>query len=527
MKSIEYFHITSYDEVNRLIKIIIGVESNCDIEFPKSQSFSLYPQNWLLKVMQTINFPFDAVLENYHIDRVFRDSYYIYFSNQHFNSSRFCKRLSFFKMGDNHICEEMFFSEDGRKKIKDTFIGSCVIKPTIKGSIGKTLLDPSIFIPNNHTDYLYERLTDFTININGLPLKIRSFPYSMQDTETTSCAEITLINIIEYFANRYADYKFIYPSDIVKIVKKDSFERVLPTRGMKYTQLAKVFTEAGFSPRLYFAQTLQFEGFSLKKIWHYYIESGIPVAMALNDTETVGHSIIGIGHSSKKKDYSEATLTHRNGFSFIDTADLYEDYVIMDDNNIPFSIRSYEQLTLKDLKPMALAVPLAKRMFMEAKDAFDIALNIITSDVFKFRELSQPFEKYKCLGDVNNPFILRLFLTSAKSYKLYRISCKEDDILLKRIYANVPLPRFIWICEIYTKQGYRENRTIGEIVLDATSSGKSNFNSLVSLRYLDRFAVRTPEETFYEMSEFFLKKKLSDFKTLTGFKGNLIQVPFC
>lgn len=38
-----------------------------------------------------------VVQEGYHIDRSFRDTYYMYFSNQHFQIKRYSRRLSFFK----------------------------------------------------------------------------------------------------------------------------------------------------------------------------------------------------------------------------------------------------------------------------------------------------------------------------------------------------------------------------------------------------------------------------------------------
>ena len=40
--------------------------------------------------------PVTVVQEGYHIDRSFRDTYYMYFSNQHFQVKRYSRRLSFF-----------------------------------------------------------------------------------------------------------------------------------------------------------------------------------------------------------------------------------------------------------------------------------------------------------------------------------------------------------------------------------------------------------------------------------------------
>lgn len=486
-------------------------------------SYTQSPDVWLYNLMSAIGFPFSVVTEPFHVDRVYRDSYYTYFSNQHFQLSRFCKRISFFNIELN---DDLFYNKSSIKHIVESFLGACVIRPLTNGAIGHTLLSPRIFSRYNHYT-AYERLTDFKINVRGLSLCVKCFPYSMQDTETTSCSGITLINILEYFSNRYADYKFINPSDIVRICKDSSCERVLPTRGMKYTHLSRVFTKFGFSPRLYYDQALPNGVYSLKKIWHYYIESGIPVALGLGNrlqNTKSGHSIIGIGHSEEKRPYDDVTLTHRNGVNFIDTADLYDKYIIMDDNQLPFALRSFERISEYDFQPNTLAVPLSKRMFMEATDAFDIATSIITDSSLGICRISAMHRSYKNLGSVKDPYVLRLFLTSARSYKEHKLKSKGDNKKMKKIYTNLPLPRFVWICEIYTKAGFESNKTIGEIILDATSSSKSGINSMVSLRYLNRIAIRSPEQSINSLINMFSNKELKYWASMSGFNGNLTKV---
>ena len=39
---------------------------------------------------------YTVVLEDHYVDRVYRDSYYFYYSSKHFSYSRFCKRLCLF-----------------------------------------------------------------------------------------------------------------------------------------------------------------------------------------------------------------------------------------------------------------------------------------------------------------------------------------------------------------------------------------------------------------------------------------------
>ena len=104
--------------------------------------------------------PFTIVQEFYHIDRSYRDSYYTYFSNQHFQVKRYSRRLSFFGA---EITEEDFFIKTD-KDINNLFIGSCVINPITTGAIGKTLINPKYIIDKKP---VYMRLSKFTLHLYG------------------------------------------------------------------------------------------------------------------------------------------------------------------------------------------------------------------------------------------------------------------------------------------------------------------------------------------------------------------------
>src|SRR5699024_5987087 len=76
------------------------------------------------------------VIENEHVDRQYRDSYYSYFSQKYSNFKRNCLRLAFFE-GEVKYTD---FMGDMSKIIKDLFIGTIVLRPLNVGNIGHTLL---------------------------------------------------------------------------------------------------------------------------------------------------------------------------------------------------------------------------------------------------------------------------------------------------------------------------------------------------------------------------------------------------
>lgn len=295
----------------------------------------------------------------YHIDRSYRDTYYMYFSNLHFNTKRHSKRLSFFKGKFDAVS---YFSINAKieKKLSDSYIGSCVINPLIVGSIGRTLLNPLFFFEESKRP-VYLRLAEFKLNIYGRLLTVKAFPFRMQDEETTSCAEVTLLNLLEYYSNNYSDYRAIVPSEIIAIEQTHSFERVLPTRGISYPVLSRVLSELGFSPRLYHISAIESGLYSyvsqkeeLRRWLHYYVESGLPVAVNLTPINANGtaHSVVCIGHGKAKAELKKKAYKNRwiawedreHSHPLINSADFYDDYVIIDDNQPVYQIRNFNNL---------------------------------------------------------------------------------------------------------------------------------------------------------------------------------------
>lgn len=75
---------------------------------------------------------------------------------------------------------------------------------------------------------------------------------------------------------------------------------------------------------------------------HYYVESGIPIAIDLMLPNEMRHAIVCIGHG--KVDHSKlgsrrySISNNKSRLWIIDTADLISDYVVMDDNQKPYGI---------------------------------------------------------------------------------------------------------------------------------------------------------------------------------------------
>lgn len=466
---------------------------------------------WLLSLMLKFDLPFTVIFEDYHVDRYYRDSYYMHFSSQHFAGGRFCKRLSFF---ENEISECEFYDVEKYDYLQNNLIGCCTLKPISKLAIGRTLIDPSKLKElNNENIYLRRRV--YKVTIQGKRFKVNAFPFSMQDQETNVCAELTVLNLMDYYAHSYPDYKLTLPSEINSIKEEYGFERALPSKGIDSNMLTKIFTKLGFYPRLYNSEAYLktrgkfYSDREMKRILYYYIESGIPIALGLRplNLNESWHSIICLGHGKRKNTNVEVNHIFTDEgevYKTINSADLYEEFVVMDDNNLPYEVRRFDNIS-KGMIVDNIMVPLYRRMFLEAKDAYDLAVSVFTSKIIGLK-------KWADHTDWNKEVVInRLFLTSGRKYKDYKLNyLSNDNLSIKRMYSKVPFPKFIWVCELYTKDGFEENKTFGEVILDGTSSAKSPLESVIMLRYFDSMTFRTPNSTVDDMIELLEVLKLKD-----------------
>lgn len=487
-------------------------------------------KEFLITFLRKLPKPLTVVQEGYYIERSFRDTYYMYFSNQHFQVKRYSRRLAFF-LGEFNA--EKYFDENLKvaQALEEAFIGVCVINPLVAGSIGRTLINPKYALRFEGKS-IYMRLTDFNVHIYGRHFTVKAFPYRMQDEETMCCAEVTLLNLLEYFANRYIDYKIAVPSEIIEQEQKHSHERVLPARGITYPVLTKVLSEFGFSPRLYNVSAIDSSRYSslnkedkLKRWLHYYIESGIPVALNLvpigiNGT---GHSIVCIGHGQakeelKRKAYKRRWITwseRENAHPLINSADFYDDYVVVDDNEPVYHVRNFKNLSLySDMRIENLAVPLYKRMFLDAPNAYTTIRSLLQSKTFGIGAWAEDFLEPK--EDV----IMRMFMASSRSYKAFKMKTLAD-LELKKLYTLIPMPRFIWICELYRIGDYEKLKAFGEMVIDATSAPDRGHRSLILMRYPKCIAYRNPEQT---SAGFEMMAELPTADLFLGYRENLEDI---
>lgn len=444
-----------------------------------------------------------VVIETPYVDKFYRDSYYTYFASKHKEYKRDCIRLSLFQDG---ITQDHFRNLGLFKQLQKYFLGYIILRPTVPNIIGRSIISQHCLKDKNMLICSYKS----NILINGVKLEIDGFPHSSQDGESITCSETTIWGLMEYFGNRYPDYRPIAISGIIEVLSKYSKKRMLPSSGLTVDQISYAIKEFGFGTYIYSREGAYED--KIEQVISIYIESGIPV-LAILENDELAHAILVVGYEKEARiDFNtqtKRTLSFSDvDVAYIDYSDVERKYVIQDDNLKPLRkillskpdkpYLDVEQEEWKDVKIDSIVVPLYKRIYLEAEMAKQLALNVLND-----ADLGYKFEP---------DFIFRFYLTSSRSFKYHIAKLDDiegkiaDELILQR------MPKFIWVAEIYKKDDYKRNLASGLIVIDATEASENVKDAVLAGLYPDRCIFKSGRD-FVVLSQ--------EFKNYYRFQNNL------
>ena len=419
-----------------------------------------------------------------YVDKVYRDTYYHYYSTKHYSYLRNCIRLSLF---DCELDKEHFRSQQLIEKLNENYLGFIVIRPLPLHLWGRSILSPKAFKNNDFVCCL----ANINTSTNGVKFNVAGFPHSSQDSEMITCAETTLWSIMEYFGNRYPEYKPVLPSRINRTLSNISFERQMPSHGLTSLQMSFALKDFDFGVRIYSSKEY---GNNFNRIISYYIESGIPIIGLISNTQNQGHAIILIGRECNIENRIDSL--HRsdersiNGtkIKITDSADISKNIVIIDDNHPPYQLAPLDRITSYYAQPSFLnmslysvIVPLYSKVYLEAAKARFLLFALFKEDKFNWN------------WGINE-IVLRFFLTSSRSFKDEIVKDISLNAQVKELIIEKTMPKFIWVAEISDKTLFKQKKCNGLIVLDATEFNPRN--SLIFGIQPDKFILVTKGKVY-------------------------------
>lgn len=407
--------------------------------------------------MQYLRDDIFVVKEKNYVDRVFRDSYYDYYSTKLRDHNRNCVRLSFF---DKDI--DVRFVLDNVDNIKNNYLGFLILRPQ-QMCIGRNVINR--YARKGGQDIKICK-SEVSSSCYGIKLMAEGFPHASQDTETMTCAQTTIWMLMEYFGNKYSLYKPTVSSEIEKILTPFVYERQLPSRGLTYNQVSVALREFGFGTRIYGlhdkknkTQKQFFELFAC------YIESGIPLAVALTN-DTSGHAVVCVGHENIDKSAVMSQYQVVNGKTIYvwNEAVAKSKFVFNDDNfpcyqldllTSPCNRYATRNQKMASMSMEQFIAPLYCKVYMEADMAIEQSKHMVT----------------QLIPNIDG-CIVRTLLTSSRTFKEHLAHIQEFTDVQRKALLCMPLPKFVWVTEVSTKTQFMNNKVHSILLLDATGSQK-------------------------------------------------------
>lgn len=478
MRFIDYSHFSKRDALKK-------IQEFCKNSF----HFPINLNNHIKLLIQQLRDDCTLVVEYPYVDKVYRDSFYTYYSSKLHEYQRDCIRVSIFK---REIDESFFLNEDKYETLRDNYLGFFVIRPIPSFPLGRSLISAEAY---KKSDFLHCK-TDMSVTCGGLKFDAVGFPYASQNTETLSCAETTLWALMEYFSNKYSDYEPLLPSRIISILQSISVERQLPSKGLDVAKLSYALKTIGFGTKIYSRNQFKEE---LDHIISMYVESGIPIIATLENAQ-IGHAILCAGRDTinMKSLASEPMID-----GFIDFDRIKKKYVFIDDNFPPYQLSFLEDPTSYYSDPRFqpceiknIIVPLYPKIYLEAREAKDYAIN---------------FFKGTGALDTDDKLMLRCFLMSSRSFKDFFVKSRTNTDIAKMIVRKCAMPKFVWIAELIDIQNVNEHKSEHFLLMDATELTRSG-NGPLLISFVNNVLYTTANG---KMQDYRLKRDPSPFELIT------------
>jgi len=419
-------------------------------------------ENLIAKLIDDISF----LIEFYYVDRHFRDTYYSFFSSKFKRIDRECIRVHMF---NKKIDKDDIFNKN--TNLSDSYLGFFIIRPLKLHMLGRSLISPKAY-KEEEKKFACCLMKD-RVSLFGNELTIYGFPHIAQDEETHTCSESALWCLYEYYGSKYSQYRPLLPSQIIEPLQANTERRILPSKGLNKNELARCLNSNGFQSIVYPISS-KFPEILFHNLLNIYVESGIPLLLILYGKEG-GHAVLVIGHEEDdeiyfKQDNSNPWTKYVDNF-WADISLIQKKLVFVDDNLPPYHISSLKPyknsdgktgLTYRNYDVSSFIVPLPAHMFLVAETVLDLLRLVFNDPIIGFKKR-------------NEKKITRLMLTSSYSFKKFVLE-KENkmEFEFKQVFLRLPLPRFVWLCEIYNREEFVKNGYCsGLLIIDATSDGRS------------------------------------------------------
>ena len=388
------------------------------------------------------------------------------------------------------------------------YLGFTTLRPLASAPVGRTVMRAPR--GRNHS---YATVSDkVSTKLAGAQLKTDAAPFIQQDSAVGACAQAAMWMAMNALSRRHRKEPKTL-ADITRVATATMIAgRVLPSRdGLSQQQIARALHEFGYHGHS--IPLVSKEGGGLPKGLHVgtradnvadqrlgfirasihpYLESGVPVILAVRKPGEEGHAILLIGYSWDASPTNTSPLIwwqaeHAPSIHFASPATWVEGFMAHDDSAGPYAsvARRGTRYTLEDAQ---LAFPVLHQLVhMTAAEALSAGcskLDILIRDLRSQQEL--------VVTGLAACLLVRPLLQQRHEFRRWAARRCTGELALR--YRTMFLPEYLWVLELHAQDAYRdalskqlEPLRLGEMLIDAT--GDPLASPIVSV-HLNNSAIR-------------------------------------
>jgi hypothetical protein len=470
------------------------------------------------------------LFEQAYIDRDFSAAYSAFYATLFHPYLKYCRRLHFFAddvrpIGELQSAEEISCAVEARQ---GTYLGFIVLRPITHAPVGWSVLSTKVVDPES--GMFVDVRADHPVHLLGAELKVEGFPLTQQDTRVGACAQAAIWAAGRHMHRRHGGPWFSMP-DINDVALKptDNFiarslpagsEFLTPDNIVRALRAMDRHPIVNLGPAAIDRTTAKARDRKddlrlFVEIIARYLDSGIPVILALRNTEGgVGHAVVAYGRVTREtreeelpdKPTSAALITH---------------LVVSDDQGgidcrLPVAAdgRTDEyRWTLEDNAIYAIT-PLPAKVFMTGDFAETLSRDLIEGYKQEIEELRQiarerAGEGAEDLGPaiaVDPSFfavdtarlVARTYLTHGVRYLRRALRNRLPETFKSELLRH-QFPRYVWVTEFSLPDDLRgfdmcQRKVRAHVVRDATGSRFSESQLVVQMPGLAIFWTFNPNQ---------------------------------
>ena len=409
------------------------------------------PSRIVEKLEASITSRVKAVLvEHDYVDKDYRSTLYNFYAKKGRPYRADCVRLHFF---DEQVEFNRPSDEFSERLLGDHYYGYMVLRPTIRGTLGRSVLSPDIRVEarGRAIQALHH------VHLQGHRLGVWGFPSMDQHVDIAACAHVACWAVLRHYSENYSQYREYLVHDIAKLATGFDPGGISPSLGLNEWEAERVFNAAGCFPVIVARDGLKDDEFFSQLL--AYLESGFPLFIGV-DLDGLGHAIVAAGYSWKTL---AAAPSHASSHVWRQVDKL----LTVDDNLLPYVSVPVDERTSDGAEPDYTT---------DNFDSFIVALpekvGYPADAMAKYTSVVQSL--VTSMGcDEESVRLHRYFMTTISGLRRYaRNNESQFGETLVELFMRLDTAQFVWVVEFSSVEQWAGGRVAARGIIDASASHK-------------------------------------------------------